>query len=69
VAALEPDGRGLAYSTYLGGAAQEQGNAIAVGEDGTAYPAGITLSADFPGALRTGYDPVWAAYVVRLQAD
>ena len=38
----------LAYSTYLGGNAGDQGNAIAVDSSGNAYVAGSTGSADFP---------------------
>lgn len=38
----------LTYSTYLGGTAWEEGNAVAVARDGTAWVAGITWSYDFP---------------------
>jgi hypothetical protein len=38
----------LIYSTYLGGTAWEEGNAVAVARDGTAWVAGITWSYDFP---------------------
>ena len=37
-------------STFLGGADQDQGNAIAVGNGGTLYVSGFTLSNDFPMA-------------------
>jgi uncharacterized repeat protein (TIGR01451 family) len=46
----------LVYSTYLGGTADELGNAIAVDADGNAYVAGETSSLDFPattGAYQT----------------
>jgi hypothetical protein len=38
----------LVYATYLGGSAWEEGNAVAVARDGTAWVAGITWSYDFP---------------------
>ena len=38
----------LAYSTYLGGGADEQGHAIAVDAGGNAYVTGVTQSANFP---------------------
>ncbi|HXK11047.1 MAG TPA: SBBP repeat-containing protein [Vicinamibacteria bacterium] len=60
---------GLVYSTYLGGAGDEAGSAIAVDATGTAYVAGETSSADFPtaghpfqGSLRGDHD----AFVVKL---
>jgi Ca2+-binding RTX toxin-like protein len=37
----------LAYSTYLGGTAREQGNGIAVDSAGSAYVTGFTESTDF----------------------
>jgi hypothetical protein len=38
----------LVYSTYLGGNALEEGIAIAVGSDGSAYVVGTTQSTNFP---------------------
>jgi hypothetical protein len=38
------------YSTFLGGANADQGNAIAVDSSGTAYIAGTTWSSNFPAA-------------------
>src|SRR5450432_530974 len=40
----------LSYSTYLGGSNIDGANAIAVASDNTAFIAGGTFSADFPGA-------------------
>jgi hypothetical protein len=48
VAKLAPGGAALAYSTYLGGAADDHGRRIAVDKAGNAYVAGITFSANFP---------------------
>ena len=47
VAKLSPTGR-LVYSTLLGGAVDDLGNAIAIDALGTAYVTGDTLSEDFP---------------------
>lgn len=38
----------LAYSTYLGGDTEDQGNGIAVDATGDAFVTGLTLSSDFP---------------------
>ncbi len=53
VIALKPDGSGVLYGTYLGGAGDEsQGSqspvAIALGPDGLVYVAGFTTSTNFP---------------------
>lgn len=48
VVVLEPFGTGLLYSTYLGGAGNEEAYAVRVGADGRAHVAGHTSSADFP---------------------
>jgi uncharacterized protein (TIGR03437 family) len=47
VSKLSPAGA-LLYSTFLGGARQDAGMAIAVDSSGAAYVAGGTLSTDFP---------------------
>jgi hypothetical protein len=48
VTKLSPDGRSVAYSTYLGGGDDETGFGIAVDASGSAYVAGFTSSTDFP---------------------
>jgi hypothetical protein len=48
VAKLNPLGRGLIYSTYLGGTAFDEGYGVALDVSGSAYVTGATLSADFP---------------------
>jgi len=48
VAAINPAGSALVYSTYLGGADDDQGYGVAVDGAGNAYLTGSTASADFP---------------------
>lgn len=48
VTVFKADWTGLLYSTYLGGALNDFGNAIATDGAGNAYVAGQTFSTDFP---------------------
>ena len=52
VTKISPSGLGLVFSTYLGGSGNgfypEQGNGIALGEDGVVFVAGQTDSDNFP---------------------
>src|SRR5216684_1928737 len=48
VAALDPTGATLVYSTYLGGIFNDVGRGIAVDSAGNAYVTGFTASTDFP---------------------
>ncbi|MBI1733651.1 MAG: SBBP repeat-containing protein [Candidatus Rokubacteria bacterium] len=48
VAKLDPSGRTLVYSTFLGGTVDDEAFAIAVDALGRAYVTGRTTSADFP---------------------
>jgi hypothetical protein len=48
VSKINPQGTALAYSTYLGGIANDFGNRIAVDTAGNAYVVGETGSVDFP---------------------
>jgi uncharacterized repeat protein (TIGR01451 family) len=67
VTKFAPDGQTLVYSTYLGGASIEQGLAVAVGADGSAYVAGGTSSADFPQfEPARGHGGLSDAFVARL---
>lgn len=50
---LTPTGSALVYSTFLGGAMDDRGTAIAVDSAGNAYVGGVTLSANFP--VRNAY--------------
>ena len=55
---LNPDGSGLAYSTYLGGSTVTIGRGIAVDLLGNVYVTGYTTSSDFPttaGAFQTNF--------------
>ncbi len=45
---VKPSGATLAYSTYLGGSATDQANAVAVDAVGNVFVTGGTASADFP---------------------
>lgn len=76
VTKLGSTGGSIVYSTYLGGSGAavgvlEQANGIAVDSSGNAYVAGVTNSANFPvtaGALRTTYNGVQDAFVVKINA-
>jgi len=48
VTKLAPAGNSLAYSTYIGGNADDEGEGLAVDAAGSAYVAGYTNSTDFP---------------------
>ncbi|HJT88510.1 MAG TPA: SBBP repeat-containing protein [Bryobacteraceae bacterium] len=48
LAKLDPTSTSLAYSSYLGGEARDDGRSIAVGPDGLVYFAASTLSQQFP---------------------
>jgi hypothetical protein len=48
IAKLNPEGKALVYSTYLGGSDWEDGHGIAVDSHGHAYVIGKTRSDDFP---------------------
>ncbi len=68
VARLNPAGNALAYATYLGGNADDEGNGIAVDDNGFAYVTGTTASTDFnttAGALQ-GNQPGRDAFVAKL---
>ena len=57
IARLTPDGTGLVFSTYLGGALNDAVTALALDGSGNVYAGGTTLSTDFPtlGALQSKY--------------
>src|SRR5262249_23011936 len=52
---LNPNGNGVVYGSWLGGAGNDIARGVVVDEDGNAYVVGSTLSRDFPktnGALQ-----------------
>ncbi len=61
----------LVFSTYLGGTARDEGQAIAVDGDGDAYVTGLTLSTAFPtaGPLQAANAGDRDAFVTKLGAD
>jgi len=69
VAELNPSGSALVYSSYLGGAGNDQANGIAVDAAGNTYVTGFSNSTNFPttpGALQTVYGGVTNAFVTVL---
>jgi Beta-propeller repeat len=69
VTKLNTGGSTLGYSTYLGGAQPDHGEAIAVDGAGNAYVTGNTSSTAFPtsgGAFDTSFDGQYDAFVARF---
>ncbi|MBL8265105.1 SBBP repeat-containing protein, partial [Steroidobacter sp.] len=67
VAALDPAGKALRFSTYLGGSASEVTRHAAVDGQGSLYVAGRTMSADFPttpGTLQPTHSGASAVFFV-----
>jgi hypothetical protein len=72
VTKLDPSGSSLVYSTYLGGADDDGGSAIAVDVDGNVFVAGSTSSTDFPISRDTcppGLQGILDAFVTMLDPD
>jgi phosphatidylserine/phosphatidylglycerophosphate/cardiolipin synthase-like enzyme len=59
----------LAYSTYLGGTAEDYGNAIVLDGMGGTYIVGYTFSSNFPAAINpfTGTSGYADAFVVKIE--
>ena len=61
----------LVYSTYLGGANQDEGLGIALDAAGNAFVTGLTASSNFPttvGAFRTTFSSGFDAFVTKVNA-
>ncbi|MFZ3216588.1 MAG: SBBP repeat-containing protein [Candidatus Acidiferrales bacterium] len=71
VAKLNPSGTALLYSTYLGGSADDDGDAIAVDSVGNAYATGLTQSSDFPtlAALQGVYGGSTDAFLIEMDPN
>ncbi|MGH9352836.1 MAG: SBBP repeat-containing protein, partial [Terriglobia bacterium] len=70
---LKPDGTGLVFSTYVGGAGYDKGTGIALDSSGNVYVTGYTSSANFPtttGVLQKSYQGGGnsEAFVLKLNA-
>ena len=73
VAKLAPAGNALVYSSYLGGASQDEPVAIAVDAAGEAIVAGQACSADFPITASAFQQHLWSGscdgFVTKFAAD
>jgi hypothetical protein len=74
VTKLNPEGSGLVYSTYLGGAENDAGFGVAIDSSGNCYLTGYTYSSiDFP--LQNAYQEIFGggtdndAFVTKLNAE
>lgn len=56
IAKVRPDGKGLVYSGYIGGAATEEATGVALDRSGNAYVAGWTQSAHDTFPVKVGPD-------------
>jgi hypothetical protein len=71
ISKINATGTALVYSTYLGGSADDGGEAIAVDASGNAYVTGLTSSTNFPtvNALQPTYGPGQSdVFVTKLNA-
>jgi hypothetical protein len=69
VTVINPGGTAYVYSTFLGGAATDAGDGIAVDSAGNAYVTGAATSSPFPttaGAFQTTYGGGTDAFVTKL---
>lgn len=72
VSKIGPSGDSLLYSSFIGGAEYDLGQAIAIDGAGCAYVTGLTYSSDFPtifGALDSTYNGTGDAFVTKLSED
>ena len=72
VSKISAVGNQLVYSTYLGGAQNDLGRAIAIDSDGNAYATGYTQSSNFPvttGAGDTSFNGGFDGFVTKLNSN
>jgi hypothetical protein len=71
VAKLDPTGASLVFSTYLGGAGDDNAEAVAVGPAGKAVLKGVTESSNFPvmNALIPAFRGIRDAFIAQLAPD
>jgi len=71
VAKINSTGRKLVYSSYIGGAGEEDGLAIAVDSKGYAYVTGCTYSEDFPlvKPIQKNFGGIFDAYVLKVSKN
>lgn len=73
IAKVNPTGRNLVYSTYFGGSNREEGQAIAVDNNGNAYVTGLTYSTNLPVTINAVQNTIgggeYDAFVSKFDAD
>jgi Beta-propeller repeat len=71
VTKLGATGSNLTFSTYLGGAAEDAAQSVAIAPDQTIYITGETMSADFPvvNATQSVKSGIRNAFILRIAAD
>ena len=70
VTKLDPTGTEVLWSTFLGGTGLDSGQAIVIDATHSAYVAGFTASADFPGRIVPGAgSDDFDAFVTKLSPD
>jgi hypothetical protein len=71
VAKLKGDGSALVFSTYLGGRKQDDGQSLAIDNNGDIYVTGLTASIEFPTAypLQPAYAGGTDAFVAKFDTN
>jgi len=68
---LEPLGRSIVYSTFLGGGGKDMGSGLAVDDEGAVYVTGDTSSRDFPtkDAFDGSYNGSYDVFVTKFKTS
>jgi len=68
VTKIDPEGKNLIFSTYLGGSKNDTGVGIALNSEGAIYIAGTTYSSDFPtkNPIFTDFSGMKDVFVVKM---